>query len=123
MDWRFDGGAPIYGQIVEKVKLSIASGALAPGERLPAVRELALSAGVNPNTVQRALSELEREGLVYTLRTSGRYVTEDRNIIDRARRELAERSVRSFLGAMETLGYTRAELHGLIDKVKMKEEE
>ncbi len=123
MEWNFDSGGPIYGQIVEKLKRSIASGELGPGERLPAVRELAVSAGVNPNTFQRALSELEREGLVYAIRTSGRYVTEDRGIIDSVRRELARRSVREFLSSMEALGFKREELHGLIDLVDTDKKE
>ena len=74
MEWRFNGGAPIYTQIVDAVKLAIVSGELPPGARLQGVRELALEAGVNPNTMQRALSELEREGLVYSVRTAGRQI-------------------------------------------------
>lgn len=114
MEWTFDSGGAIYAQIVAKLKEAIASGELAPGARLPAVRELALEAGVNPNTVQRALTELERDGLVYTVRTSGRFVTEDGEKIEAARRGLAERNMAGFTAAMSALGYTGAELRELL---------
>ena len=77
MAWKFNDGAPIYLQIVNTLKRNIASGAYPPGSRLPSVRDLALEAGVNPNTMQRALSELERSGLVNSQRTAGRFITED----------------------------------------------
>ncbi len=75
MNWQFSNSAPIYTQLIGQIRAGIVSGALAPGERLPSVRDLAMEAGVNPNTMQRALTELERDGLVYSQRTSGRYVT------------------------------------------------
>ena len=77
MAWKFNDNAPIYLQIVNTLKRNIASGAYPPGSRLPSVRDLALEAGVNPNTMQRALSELERSGLVNSQRTAGRFITED----------------------------------------------
>ena len=77
MQWNFDGNAPIYTQLVDQIKLGIVSGEWIPGQRVPAVRELAVEAGVNPNTMQRALQELERQGLMFSQRTSGRFVTED----------------------------------------------
>ena len=95
MEWKLDGDAPIWAQIVENVRLGIASGQFSPGERLPTVREMALEAGVNPNTVQRALSELERQGLVYSQRTSGRFVTEDAAAVAAVRGELAEEKIRA----------------------------
>ena len=81
--------APIYAQLIRQIRAGIVSGAFSPGERLPSVRDLAMEAGVNPNTMQRALTELERDGLVYSQRTSGRYVTEDRAAIAEARHGLA----------------------------------
>ena len=118
MDWTFRTDAPIYTQLYEKLTLAIVSGGYAPGERLPAVRELALDAGVNPNTVQRALSELERLGLVYTQRTAGRFVTEDAERIGQERLRIAEERARDFLGAMEELGYNRIQTVMLLEKMR-----
>ena len=115
MEWRFEGGAPIYAQIVDAVKLAIVSGELPPGARLQGVRELALEAGVNPNTMQRALSELERQGLLYTLRTAGRYVTGDEAVIRAARRELAGGYAAAFLTAMERLGMEKSDMIKLLE--------
>ena len=120
MDWTFRNDLPIYAQLVEQIKLGIVSGAYVPGERLASVRELATDAGVNPNTMQRALQELEREGLVFSQRTSGRFVTEDVALIDRAKRAIAETRLREFLAAMEKLGYSQG---GIIALLKEKEEE
>ena len=89
MEWEFRADAPIYTQLCEQLTLAIVSGVFGPGERLPAVRELAVDAGVNPNTMQRALSELERNGLVYTQRTAGRFVTEDFARIEQEQQRLA----------------------------------
>ena len=118
MDWTFRTDAPIYTQLYEKLTLAIVSGGYAPGERLPAVRELALDAGVNPNTVQRALSELERCGLVYTQRTAGRFVTGDAERIGQERLRIAEERARDFLGAMEELGYNRIQTVMLLEKMR-----
>ncbi len=118
MEWRFEGGGPIYAQIVAAVKLAVASGELRPGERVPGVRELALEAGVNPNTMQRAMAELEREGLLYSQRTAGRFVTEDAGTVAAARRELAEGYVRTFLDAMRRLGLKKDEIHKLLEAEK-----
>ena len=123
MEWRFDSGAAIYAQMVTRMKEAIASGALAPGARLPAVRELALEAGVNPNTAQRALAELEREGLIYAVRTSGRFVTEDEGAIETVRRELADARAEGFITAMAALGYTGDGLEAFLkDYIRKKEE-
>ena len=89
MDWHIAPDDPIYAQLAKQIRLGIVSGEYVPGERLPPVRELALSAGVNPNTMQRALTELEREGMVFPQRTAGRFVTEDAALIAAARETLA----------------------------------
>ena len=89
MEWKIAADAPIYQQLSRQIRLGIVSGEYAPGERLPPVRELALAAGVNPNTMQRAMTELEREGLVFPQRTAGRFVTEDAELIAQARQTLA----------------------------------
>ena len=80
MPWNLDDSRPIYLQLMEKIQQDIVSGTYRPGEKLPSVRELALDAAVNPNTMQKALSELERSGLVYSQRTSGRFITEDESM-------------------------------------------
>ena len=102
----FRSDLPIYTQLIEQITIEILSGAFASGSKLPSVRELAARAQVNPNTMQRALSELERSGLVYSQRTSGRFITEDQTVIDTARKTLARQRVEEFLDSMRTLGYT-----------------
>ena len=114
MQWQFSNDAPIYTQLIWQVKVGIVTGAFPPGERLPSVRDLATGAGVNPNTMQRALAELERDGLVYSQRTAGRFVTEDDTMIDAAKRSLAGRHVKTFLEAMLRLGFQREEIIDLI---------
>lgn len=116
MQWQFSNDAPIYTQLIRQVKAGIVTGAFPPGERLPSVRDLATEAGVNPNTMQRALAELERDGLVYSQRTAGRFVTEDNTMINAAKRSLAERHVKSFLEAMLGLGFRREEIISLIEQ-------
>ena len=118
MEWEFRNDLPIYSQLVDKIELSIVSGALPPGERLASVRDLATEAGVNPNTMQRALQELEREGLVFSQRTAGRFVTEDIKVIDEIKKTLAKGQIESFLKAMKELGYDR---QGIIDLLKEDE--
>ena len=114
MKWQFSNDAPIYSQLIAQIKVGIVSGAFPPGERLPSVRDLATEAGVNPNTMQRALTELERDGLVYSQRTSGRYVTEDQTAITEARHALAADRGRSFLTDMERLGFEKEDLLSLL---------
>ena len=89
MTWEFLDGAPIWRQIVARIKADVAGGRLAPGERIASVRELAMEAGVNPNTMQRALAQLEQEGILHGERTSGRYVTKDRKVLEGLRAQLA----------------------------------
>lgn len=122
MQWKFDGNAPIYTQLVDQMKLGIVSGEWIPGQRIPAVRELAVDAGVNPNTMQRALQELERQGLMFSQRTSGRFVTEDREMIEDAKRTLANRHITAFIRQMQALGYTRQEIVALLEESEGGEE-
>lgn len=114
MKWLFSNDAPIYAQLITQIKVGIVSGVFPPGERLPSVRDLATEAGVNPNTMQRALTELERDGLVYSQRTAGRFVTEDQEMIESAKRGLAEGHIRVFLQAMVHLGYQQEEILALL---------
>ena len=122
MQWQFSNDAPIYAQLIQQVKVGIVTGAFPPGERLPSVRDMATEAGVNPNTMQRALAELERDGLVYSQRTAGRFVTEDNTMINTAKRSLAERHVKTFLEAMLRLGFQKDEIIDLISKELGEEE-
>ena len=121
MQWQFSNDAPIYTQLIQQIKVGIVAGVFPPGERLPSVRDLATEAGVTPNTMQRALAELERDGLVYSQRTAGRFVTEDKTMIQQAKRSLAERHIRVFLEAMSHLGFQREEILALLEQ-EMKEE-
>lgn len=115
MEWQFDNSMPIYAQLVYKIKLAIVSGEYEKGQRLPAVRDMAFDAGVNPNTMQRAFAELERLGLVYTQRSSGRFVTEDVAVINSTKKTLAQEQIHSFMNAMQRIGFTREEIISLIE--------
>lgn len=114
MGERFDMSRPIYAQIVERLKAKILAGVYPPGGHLDSVRDMAAAAGVNPNTMQRALAELERTGLVYTQRTAGRFVTEDAAVIDSAKQELAHQQIGAFLHRMERMGYDREQTAQLV---------
>ena len=121
MEWHIRADLPIYAQLIFQIKLAIVSGEYLPGERLASLRELAMDAGVNPNTMQRALQELEREGMVYTQRTSGRFVTEDTKVIESAKKHLAEDRIKDFLEQMGRLGYPKEEILSLL-KASIEEE-
>ena len=115
MKWHFNSDMPIYTQLISQIKFAIVSGELPPGERMRTVRALASEAGVNPNTMQRAFQELEREGLVFSQRSSGRFVTEDVSIIEKAKMALAQEHISKFISSMERLGYDRAEIIALLE--------
>lgn len=110
----FDEKSPIYLQIAYRVKLKIASKELSMGQQLLPVRKFAQEAGVNPNTVQRAFQELEKEGLVYSARTSGRFVTEDEKLIDQKRHEIAQSLMKNFVTEMAAIGFSSAEIKAII---------
>ncbi len=118
MEWSLRPDAPIYPQLCDQLTFAIVSGAFLPGERLRAVRDLAAEAGVNPNTMQRALHELECRGLVHSRRTAGRFVTEDAARIEAARLDAACEQGRAFLSAMERLGYNRIQTVMLLEKLR-----
>ena len=107
MDWKFTGDRPIWQQLTEQLTLRILKGQYPPGERLPAVRELAAQAGVNPNTMQRALAQLEQEGLARADRTAGRLVSQDAAVLEATRLREARGVVRDYFEAMSALGYSR----------------
>ena len=110
MDKKLSENMPIYVQIMNSVKEAIAAGELAPSSRVPSVRELARDFEVNPNTMQRALNELEREGLLVSERTSGRFVTADKNLIDQLKHEMAAKTTDNFRKEMAALGFSVDEM-------------
>ncbi|MEY8462003.1 GntR family transcriptional regulator [Streptococcus merionis] len=110
MSWKFDNNQPIYLQICNIIKLQIVTGQLKIGERLPSVRDLAEIAGVNPNTIQRALSDLENQGFVYSKRTSGRFVTDNQELITVTRHTLAHQELQNFVTNMQNLGFKNDEI-------------
>ena len=115
MAWELSAQRPIWSQLVEQIQLRIVTGRYPAGSRLPSVRELAADASVNPNTMQRALSQLEADGLVCSQRTSGRFVTEQEETIMELKKTLAQNLVRDFLTRIEALGYTAKEAAQLLE--------
>ena len=116
MDWKFRNDVPIYTQLVEQIELRIVSGVYAPGERLMSVRDMSMEAGVNPNTLQRALQELERRGMVHAQRTAGRFVTEDRGLIEEQKLALAKKHVENYIKNMTEIGFDINEMVSLLTK-------
>ena len=114
MKWKFRGDRPIYAQLIEQLERGILTGEYPPGSAIPSVRTLALEAEVNPNTMQRALAELETQGLLHTHRTAGRTVTEDRNMIERTKKNLAQTHVTMFFEDMRSIGIEEDEAAKLI---------
>lgn len=110
MNLRLEENMPIYAQIMRSIKQAIASGELHQGEKIKPVRELAIEFGVNPNTMQRAMTELEREGVLFSERTAGRYVTKDMELISAIRRDMAYDATESYIAAMRALGYSEEEI-------------
>ena len=109
MPWNLDDSRPIYLQLMERIQHDIISGVYQPGDKLPSVRDLALDAAVNPNTMQKALSELERSGLVYSHRTSGRFITDDSTLLKKIKTDLAQEYISTFLSQMRRLGLNDSE--------------
>ncbi len=122
MPWNLDSARPIYLQIIERVQMDIITGRYQPGDKLPSVRDLAQEAAVNPNTMQKALSELERSGLIYSQRTSGRFITEDKELIHQMKKELAAAEVSAFVAHMKQLGITPEEIRQLLAETIEEEE-
>ena len=114
MPWNLNSDRPIFLQIVERIQTDIISGKYKPGDKLPSVRDLASEASVNPNTMQKAFSELERTGLVYTQRTAGRFITEDTELIDELKKDFAKEKITEFINLMQKLGFSKEEILALI---------
>ncbi|HEY8500480.1 MAG TPA: GntR family transcriptional regulator [Clostridia bacterium] len=117
MPWELKTDRPIYAQLIEQIELKICSGVYPPGSKLPSVRDLAREASVNPNTMQRALAKLEDDGLLYTSRTSGRFVTEDDNMVCQVKNKLAQEQMRDFLEKMKRLGFENKEILNMLKTI------
>lgn len=116
MEWQIAAGRPVYIQLVEQLEQAVVTGVYPPGERVPAVRDLAAQAQVNPNTMQRALAEMESRGLLVTQRTTGRTVTSDTTLIAKTRQALAASLAQDFLAQAKALGLTREEILALLQQ-------
>ena len=117
MEWQIDNNKPVYIQLVEQLKMKIISGEIELDSKLDSVRNLASEAMVNPNTMQKALAELERQGFVYSQRTSGRFVTDNKDLIDTERKKLVKESVKKSLETLINLGYTDDEIISLVEEI------
>lgn len=128
MAWDFKDDRPIYTQLLEQIQKKIITEQYVSGDRLPSVRDLAAEAAVNPNTMQRALTELERIGLIYSNRTAGRMITDDRQKIMKIKEDIAATTINEFLESMKSLGYeydeilaiTAKYLEGKADRFKIR---
>lgn len=123
MAWTLDSDRPIFLQIVERIQTDIVSGRYKPGDKLPSVRDLAAEASVNPNTMQKAFAELERTGLVYSRRTSGRFITEDCHMIEQLKTSLATEKMEEFLAQMRQLGFQNDEILSLMNQTMKGEKQ
>lgn len=116
MSWEIKGDRPVYAQLVEIIGQKIIKNEFPPDSKLPSVRDLAAMAEVNPNTMQKALVELETEGLINSVRTTGKYVTNDVGLIENYKRKLAIKELGAFVGRMKDLGFGLEEIKQLVDK-------
>lgn len=117
MAWSFSSDRPVYIQIAERMTRAVLSGEYRPGEQIPSVRQLALEAAVNPNTVQHAFAELENKGIIISKGTVGRYVTEDSAVIETNRRQLAEQLVKDFVESVAPLAVSKEQCISMIEEV------
>ena len=118
MEFNFEIDRPIYIQLVEQLKSYIILGILEPGSRIPSVREFAIQAKVNPNTMQKALMELEDDGLIYTERTNGKFVTENKDLIEKVKKELAQQVTSKYIESMKKLGISKQEVKKYLEELK-----
>ncbi|MBE6933126.1 MAG: GntR family transcriptional regulator [Ruminococcaceae bacterium] len=123
MSWIFHADQPIYLQLRRYLTEAIVTGVYAPGQRLPSVRELAMEAGVNPNTMQRALTELEQDGLISAQATVGHFVTSEEGQIRMVHRAMAVEKAKEFLRAMQSIGCSPREAIALLEKIKEEHHE
>ncbi len=123
MPWDLKSNRPIYTQLIEQIELMICSGMYELGSKLPSVRDLAQEAAVNPNTMQKALAKLEEDELLYTNRTSGRFVTDNANIVKQVKSRLAQSQINDFLDKMKNLGFKNDEIISLVENILESKED
>ena len=121
MAWEFQSDRPIYSQLIDKIELRIISGFYPPDSKLPSVRELAAEAAVNPNTMQKALAELEQRELIYSQRTNGRFITSDTQLIQQKREQVASDEVGKLFGTMHHLGYNSVQTISFVEQYAKRE--
>lgn len=109
MEFSFDNNIPIYIQLLEYLKIYLISGVFKSGDKLPSVREFATTFKVNPNTMQKALAELESMKLIYTERTNGKFVTKDNRVIEKLKDEYAITLANSYFNGMKKIGLGKAD--------------
>lgn len=114
MKWEIDSGLAIYPQIVDGFIKGLVKGELVAGQRLPSIRELASEAAINPNTMQRAMAELERREIVVNQRTTGKFVTENTQILEQVKKEFANRQVSDFLKTMKEMGFSSEDIISIV---------
>lgn len=114
MKYQFSNNLPIYKQIIDKIKFDIISKKIMPGEKLLSIRDYSESFGVTQNTVQKALTTLEQEELIYTERTNGKFITQDVKKIDNMKEKIACKKINQFLQDMKNMGYTKSDIINLI---------
>lgn len=119
MAWSFSEGKAVYLQIAERITVSILSGKYLPSEQLPSVRQLALEAAVNPNTVQHAFCELEDEGIIVSKGTQGRFVTEETQVIENCRKNFVKKLFEDFVSKSKELSVTREELLSIVKEIEL----
>ena len=123
MNWKFTGERPVYQQIMATIRGAILTGEWCPGQKIPSVRDLAAQAQVNPNTVQRALTELEREGLLVSGGTNGRTVTQEQSVLSAMRDEALQELARECLEKFRVFGLTPEQAANLLLSFAEKKEE
>lgn len=117
MAWFFSNDKPIFQQIIDIIVINIIKGIYPLGSKLPAVRELAVEAGVNPNTMQRALADIEQTGIIYTKRGDGRYVTDDKEIINSFKDKYVEEYTKRYIESLNNLGLDKSQIIDAINKL------
>lgn len=120
MSWSFDETRPLFQQIVERITVDVVSGKYKAGDKLPSVREYAVEAGVNPNTMQKALSALEESGLIVTYRNSGRCVTENEALISDYRKDAALKAAQDYIAFTRSAGLTLEEAIVILKEAESK---
>ena len=120
MDYKFDSDKPIYKQLVDQLKLDIITGKYNTNDKLPSVRDFALKLKINPNTIQRALSELEDDKLIETRRTTGKFVTDNKKVINNAKTEIVNNIMKNFFNIIENLNISNEEI---IEYIKQNRKE